>query len=165
MARPVQRVEFQPAEPGEVLVAMDAITKAGDGWINLLPGVDSDEAPPRPTGLSAVLAPRVPGAVMGTWAPQSPSRRGMQGATVGLLHPAGRFAARQLASLGAPVPEGWTIRQDNPRRGLIVIAPVDESNEKVLTWIVAAGTALSTLAPSGYWRADIYPPKTFPETA
>ena len=117
MARPVQRVEFQPAEPGEVLVAMDSITKAGDGWINLLPGVDSDEAPPRPTGLSAVLAPRIPGAVMGTWAPQSPTRRGMQGATVGLLHPAGRFAARQLASLGAPVPEGWIDADRTTRDG------------------------------------------------
>lgn len=96
---------------------------------------------------------------MGTWAPQTQTRKGPQGATVGLLHPAGRFAARQLASLGAPVPDGWTIRQDNPRRGLIVTAPVDTPNEAVLNWIVAAGTALSTLTPTGYWRADIYLPK------
>jgi hypothetical protein len=163
MARPVQRVEFKPEEPGDVLQAMAEISHARDGWINLLPGVDDDEAPPRPTGLSAVLAPRTPGALMGTWAPQTEARRGIQGATIGLLHPAGRFAARQLASLGAPVPEGWTIRQDNPRRGLIVMAAIDTPNDVVLTWIVSAGTALSTLTASGYWRADIYPPKTFPE--
>jgi hypothetical protein len=43
------------------------------------------------------------------------------------------------------------------------MASIDTPNDVVLTWIVSAGTALSTLTPSGYWRADIYPPKTFPE--
>jgi hypothetical protein len=160
MARQVQRVEFQPAEPGAVLEAMAEITRSADGWINLLPGVDADEAPPRPTGLSAILAPRTPGALMGTWAPQTQARKGIHGATVGLLHPAGRFAARQLASLGVPVPDGWTIRQDNPRRGLIVVAAVDTPDNAVLNWILAAGMALMTLTPSGSWRADIYLPKS-----
>src|SRR6202035_4216773 len=82
--RQVQRVEFQPSEPDAVLEAMDAITRVADGWINFLPGVDADDAPPRPTGLTAVLAPRTPGALMGTWAPQSETRKGPQGATVGL---------------------------------------------------------------------------------
>jgi hypothetical protein len=67
-----------------------------------------------------------------------------------------------LVSLGAPVPEGWTIRQDNPRRGLIVIARVDAPHEEVLDWIISAGAALSTLTPSGFWRADIYFPKVPP---
>ena len=102
---------------------------------------------------------------MATWAPQTITRRGPQGATIGLLHPAGRFAARQLASLGVPVPDGWTIRQDNPRRGLIVIARVDAPQEEVLDWIIAAGAALSTLAATGYWRADIYLPKITPGAA
>jgi hypothetical protein len=138
---------------------MASITEASDGWINLLPGIDSDEAPPRPTGLTAILAPRIPGAVMATWAPQKQTRRGLQGATVGLLHPAGRFAARQLASVGAPVPAGWVVRQDNQRRGLIVTAAVDTPHDAVLDWIIAAGTALCGLELSGEWRADIYFPK------
>jgi hypothetical protein len=138
---------------------METITSAGDGWINLIPGIDADEAPPRPTGLTAVLAPRIPGAVMGTWTPQKLTRRAMIGATVGLIHPAGRFAARQLASLGAPVPSGWTLRQDNQRRGLIVVARLDAPNSDVLDWIIAAGTALCGLELSGEWRADIYLPK------
>ena len=71
MARSVQKVQFKPGEAEQVLDAMSTITRAADGWINLLPGIDSDEAPPRPTGLTAVLAPRTPGAVMGTWAPRS----------------------------------------------------------------------------------------------
>ena len=162
MARPVNKIEFRPTEPADVLAAMATIADARDGWINLLPGVDPDDVPPRPTGLSAVLAPRTPGAVMATWAPQTMTRRGLQGATVGLLHPAGRFAARQLASLGVPVPQGWMIRQDNPRRGLIVIARVDAPNDEVLDWVIAAGEALATLASTGFWRADIYLPKMTP---
>jgi hypothetical protein len=165
MARPVNKMEFRPEEPADVLAAMATIADAKDGWINLLPGVDPDDAPPRPTGLSAVLAPRTPGAVMATWAPQTVTRKGPQGATIGLLHPAGRFAARQLASLGVPVPDGWTIRQDNPRRGLIVIARVDAPQQEVLDWIIAAGAAVSTLASTGYWRADIYLPKITPGAA
>jgi len=161
MARTVHKVQFRPGESGEVLAAMATIGQAGDGWINLLPGIDSDEAPPRPTGLTAVLAPRTPGAVMGTWTPEKQTRRGMQGATVGLLHPAGRFAARQLASLGAPVPNGWIVRQDNQRRGLIVVAPVDTPDDEVLDWIIAAGTALCGLEITGEWRADIYLPKPY----
>jgi len=159
MARPVERLQFRPGELDGVLAAMDTITSAGDGWINLLPGIDADEAPPRPTGLTAILAPRTPGAVMGTWTPQKMTRRGMQGSTVGLLHPAGRFAARQLASVGIPLPSGWILRQDNQRRGLIVSAPVDTPASDILDWIIAAGTALCGLELSGEWRADIYLPK------
>lgn len=159
MARPVQKLQFRPGEADQVLSAMATITQAADGWINLLPGIDSEEAPPRPTGLTAILAPRTPGAVMGTWVPQKQSRRGLQGATIGLIHPAGRFAARQLASVGVPLPDGWIVRQDNQRRGLIVAAAVDTPDREVLDWIIAAGTALCGLELSGEWRADIYLPK------
>lgn len=162
MARTVEKLQFRPGEADGILAAMATITQAGDGWINLLPGIDSDEAPPRPTGLTAILAPRTPGAVMGTWTPQKQTRHSMKGATVGLIHPAGRFAARQLISLGAPVPSGWVVRQDNQRRGLIVVAPVDAPDREVLDWIVAAGTALCGLVMSGEWRADIYLPKPAP---
>jgi hypothetical protein len=141
---------------------MAMIQEARDGWINFLPGVDEDAAPPPPSGLGAILAPRTPGAVMATWAPETQTRRGVQGATVGLLHPAGRFASRQLASLGVPLPEGWVVRQDNPRRGLIVMARLDAPYTEVLDWIVSAGTTLSMLPYTGSWRADVYFPKILP---
>ncbi|MFZ0664511.1 MAG: hypothetical protein WAM97_02065 [Acidimicrobiales bacterium] len=157
--RQVQQIEFRPGEGADVIDAMDTITDAGDGWINLLPGVDPDDAPPPPTGLMAILSPRFAGVTMGTWAPKSQSRSGIEGAKIGLLHTAGRFAARQLASFGIPVPEGWLIRQDNPRRGLILVASLDASNRDVLDWIVAAGTALCSLDTSGMWRADVYLPR------
>jgi hypothetical protein len=158
--RPVERVEFNPGEAGEVLEAMTTIERAGDGWVNLLPGIDPDDAPPPPRGLTAILAPKTPGAVMATWAPQARARRSAQGATVGLLHSAGRFAARQLAGLGAPVPDGWIVRQDNPRRGLIVEAPADTPESDILEWMIAATTALCTLPLTGNWNAVIYLPRS-----
>ena len=42
MARPVNKIEFRPTEPADVLAAMATIADAKDGWINLLPGVDPD---------------------------------------------------------------------------------------------------------------------------
>jgi hypothetical protein len=158
--RPRERLEFKPTDPGEILSAMATISSAGEGWINLLPGIDSDDAPPPPTGIAAILAPRTPGAVMSTWAPPGSSHHQPHGATVGILHSAGRFAARQLVGLGAPVPEGWVIRQDNPRRGLIVVAPTGTTDQEVLDWTIAATTALCTLEISGDWLAEIFLPKS-----
>jgi hypothetical protein len=157
--RTAERLQFKPAELTGVLDAMSTIARAGNGWINLLPGIDEESAPPAHTGLTALLAPRTPGVVMATWAPPTRTRHGMQGATVGILHSVGRFAARQLTTLGAPLPEGWIVRQDNPRRGLIVIAPVGSSNDEVLEWTIAATTALCTLVLTGDWVADIFWPR------
>jgi len=159
MRRQVQQFEFLPGQGADVLDAMATITDAGDGWINLLPGLDPDDAPPPPAGLMAILSPRFAGITMGTWAPKSQTRNGIQGSKIGLLHTAGRFAARQLGSFGIPVPDGWLIRQDNPRRGLIVVASLEASNREILDWIVAAGTALCAFDTSGMWRADVFLPR------
>jgi hypothetical protein len=157
--RTAERLEFKPTVLGGVLDAMSKITKAGDGWINLLPGIDEDDAPPPSTGIAALFSPRTAGVVMATWAPPARTRNGMQGATVGILHSAGRFAARQLTTLGAPLADGWIVRQDNPRRGLIVSAPVDTDDEDVLVWTIAATTALCHLVLTGDWVADIFWPR------
>jgi hypothetical protein len=161
--RAVERIEFRPGDGTSVLDAMATISEASDGWINLLPGIDPDDEPPPPTGLSAILSPRTAGVVMATWAPPATNRNGyLGGASVGIMHSAGRFAARQLAGLGAPLPEGWIVRQDNPRRGLIVTADVAASNSDVLDWMIAATTALCSLTLTGDWAAQVYLPRIRP---
>jgi hypothetical protein len=157
--RTPERLEFKPTVLGGVLDAMSKITRAADGWINLLPGIDEEDAPPPATGITALFSPRTAGVVMSTWAPPARTRRGMQGSSVGILHSAGRFAARQLTTLGAPLPEGWIVRQDNPRRGLIVVAPVGSDDDEVLGWTIAATTALCHLVLTGDWVADIFWPR------
>lgn len=158
MARQVSQIEFKPAEAGAVIEAMARIETAGDGWMNLFPGVPEDQAPVPATGLNAILGPKNPGAVMATWAPPTRGRRGLQAGSVGILHSAGRFAARQLAAIGVPVPEGWPIRQDNPRRGLITQVPIGTPVADVLQWMIAASTALFAFDMTGSWRADFYLP-------
>jgi hypothetical protein len=160
--RPVQRIEFSPTGAGEVLLGMATIRNAADGWMNILPGIDPDDTPAQPTGLGAILAPKTAGVVMTTWAPPSSNRRGPEGATIGIMHSAGRFAARRLAELGVPVPAGWAVRQDHARRGLIVTAAVEASDAEMLDWMIAATTALCTLTLTGDWVAQIYLPRNNP---
>jgi len=158
--REVQRIEFRPTDAQAVLDAMAVIAGASDGWMNILPGVEPEDEPDQPTGLSALLAPRTAGVVMSTWAPPATTRRGHEGATIGIMHSKGRFAARQLAGLGVPLPEGWVVRQDHARRGLIVTASADASDSDMLDWMIAATTALCSLTLTGDWAAQIYFPRT-----
>ncbi len=39
--------------------------------------------------------------------------------TIGLMHPTGHKAVARLAEAGVAVPDGWVVRQDHARRGLL----------------------------------------------
>jgi hypothetical protein len=56
------------------------------------------------------------------------------------------------------VPEGWTVEQDHPRRGLVLRPPLDAALAGVLSWTLRAVSALSVTQPSRGWRADVYLP-------
>lgn len=138
---------------------MVRLAEAEDGWINLLPGVDDDDAegPRRPTALSALFGSAQAPVSMGTW---FPARRGRHGAevTVGIVHPRGRHAVSQLRSMGVPLPDGWRVRQDHVRRGLIVLAPAATPHAEVLDWALRAGAALVTAPLTGSWQARVFQP-------
>ena len=60
--RSVERVEFAAEEPRAVLAAMDRLTQALDGWINLLPGLaDGAEVDPDGPGLFPMFSPATRG--------------------------------------------------------------------------------------------------------
>ena len=44
------------------------------------------------------------------------------GVTIGVLHPTGNKVVARLAEAGVPMPDGWVVRQDHNRRGLVVRA-------------------------------------------
>jgi hypothetical protein len=157
--RQVEHIEFQPGGADDVLGAMETINLAEDGWVNILPGIETDDAPPPSMGIGALFSQRARGVVMGTWAPPKKASRGQKVNSIGILHAAGRFASRQLREIGTPVPEGWFIRQDNPKRGLIVEPPAGTPVAEMLNWMVAVLTAFSTLELTGSWRADAFMPK------
>lgn len=153
-------IEFRPEGPEQVLEWMDRLSAAGDGWINLLPGVDEDEAeePTSPGAFAALFGPSQAPVTMCTWMPARPGRRGSEEVTVGIMHPRGRFAVRQLEELGIPLPGGWRVRQDHARRGLIVLAPRQASHASVLGWALRAGAALAMVPLTGSWQARVYQP-------
>lgn len=153
--RTVEELEFVPPQVDAVVARMDLLAAAGDGWLNLLPGVPEDavEEPPR-TVFTALFGAVTPPVTMCTYVP---GRRG-SAATVGISHAHGRFAARQLAELGAPIPTGWTVRQDHARRGLVVRLPPTAEHAAVLDWMLRAGRALAMVPLTGSWLARVHLP-------
>jgi len=158
--RDVDRFEFTPPAFDRVTGYLRHLTEAGQGWINLLPGVelDEDERQTMPPGLFSLFSNRQPPVTMCTLMPARPSRRAFDGVTVGVLHPTGGKAVARLAAAGVAVPEGWLLRQDHPRRGLVLLARHGASQVDVITWAVRAGTALCRKEMTGDWQAVVYLP-------
>jgi len=63
-------------------------------------------------------------------------------------------AAARLAERGLPLPAGWRVTQDHPKRGLVVSAAADEA--AMLEWLLRAGELLSVVVPTGIWDAAVY---------
>jgi hypothetical protein len=136
------------------------VTEAGQGWINLMPGVemDEDQRTNVSTGLSALFGGRQAPVTMCTLMPASPNKQALDGVTVGLLHPTGNKVVARLAEAGVPLPEGWVVRQDHNRRGLVVRAPRGAPEKEIIGWSVRAGTALCREEMTGEWQAVVYLP-------
>ena len=159
MARPVPEVEFRPGEAGEVLDAMASITRAAGRMDQSASGVDSDDAPPRPTGLTAILAPRTPGALMGTWVPPSADPPGPAGCHGRPVAPCGalRRPPAGLARRTRPRKDGSSAGQPAPRshRG----GGGRHARSRGARLDHRRGHGACGLELSGEWRADIYLPK------
>ena len=156
--RETQTIEFRLPDVEPVADALSMLNEAGDGWINLLPGVAEgavDVDPP--TGLFAFFGTRQPPVTMAT---VMPPRRGRanEGMSVGLMHPTGPKAIARLADAGVVVPDGWVVRQDHARRGLVLRTAVGAPPADVVTWCVRAGTELCRADMTGEWRAVVYLP-------
>jgi hypothetical protein len=159
VARETREIEFSPADTTPVVNEMALLAGAGDGWINLLPGVPEDEQPPPPSLLGSILGAAPSPVTMCTWMPPGHGRkRGVEEVTIGIMHPRGRHAVAQLAEMGIALPEGWRVRQDHARRGLIVLAPQDTAHAQVLDWTLAAGAALALTSLTGSWQARVFLP-------
>lgn len=157
---PTETLEFLRAEPEPVLERMATLGAAHRGWINLRPRVHEDEsgdgAPERPAGLFGVFGGTGPLVPLCTWTPGERRRRGVEPAAVGLQHAVGPKAVRWLAEFGTPVPDGWAVAQDHPKRGLVVHPPVDAPPAEVLGWLLRAGDAVCRLPLTGWWAAAVY---------
>jgi hypothetical protein len=157
--RQKKTIEFTPPDVAAVADALRPLRAAGSGWINLMPGIDEDagEVHPR-AGLFAFFGNQAAPVTMTTVMPPKQDRRASEGVTVGLMHPTGGKAVARLAEAGVTIPDGWVVRQDHARRGLLVRTPVDVRETDVIDWSVRAGSALCRAEMTGRWQAVVYLP-------
>ncbi len=136
-----------------------SLRDAGDGWINLLPGIveGTVEVDP-PTGLFAFFGTRQAPVTMATVMPARQEHRQAEGMSVGLMHPTGGHAIARLAEAGVTVPTGWVVRQDHMRRGLVLRTTPDAAPADIVGWCVRASTALCMADMTGQWQAMVYLP-------
>ena len=157
--RETRTIEFRLPDVEPVADALSRLREAGEGWVNLQPGIveGAVDADP-PSGLFAFLGTRQPPVTMATVMPAKKSRAATQGMSVGLMHPTGPKAIARLAGAGITVPEGWAVGQDHARRGLVLRTAVGARSDDVVTWCVRAGTELCRADMTGEWRAVVYLP-------
>jgi hypothetical protein len=157
--RQTKTIEFTPPELEGVADALRMLRDASSGWINLMPGIDEDAADVHPrAGLFAFFGNQAAPVTMTTVMPPRKDRRDTEGLTVGIMHPTGGKAVARLAEDGVTMPDGWLVRQDHARRGLLVRTPVAVSEDDVIDWSVRAGTALCRAEMTGRWQAVVYLP-------
>ena len=136
-----------------------ALRAAGGGWMNLMPGIDEEASDVHPrAGLFAFFGNNAAPVTMTTVMPPKKDRRDSDGLTVGIMHPTGDHAVERLAEAGVAVPDGWVVRQDHARRGLLLQTPAAVTETDVIDWSVRAGTALCRAEMTGRWRAVVYLP-------
>jgi hypothetical protein len=158
--RDVDTFEFTPPSFARVTGYLHHLTEAGKGWINLLPGVDADEHERQTLspGIFALFSNRQPPVTMATLMPASPTKRATQGVTIGLLHPTGSKAVARLADSGVALPQGWLVRQDHARRGLVLLSRHGAPEDEIIDWALRAGAALCREETTGQWQAVVYLP-------
>lgn len=150
-------VYFDPDEPAEVLQAMSELAEAHVGWVNLEPEVIEEHIPTLPSGLARLFSARGPQIPLCTWTPGEIGRNDRLGPeTVGVQHSAGMKVRPLLEKRGHPVPDGWAVRSDHPKRGLVAEVPLSVGHWSVVRWLVAAGETLSLPPTTGRWIASIH---------
>lgn len=154
-SRPVE-FGFVAHDDVELLAQMAAVQAGGTGWINIDPVIDEEYEPP-PPGPFAFLGGSTHQVPTITWMPGAhPAGRAVKPTTVGLQHASGPRVAWRLRDLGQPVPDGWKVTQDHPRRGLVAEVPADADNRAVIGWLLAAATSVCQVEMTGRWTAAVH---------
>jgi hypothetical protein len=151
-------VEFRVEDHSAVVAAMNQITTAHDGWVNLHPQVRPEDEPPARSGLTTLLAGPVHDVPVCTWVAGKLTNHGVQRDSVGVQHAAGARVLGRLATAGLTLPEGWALVQDHARRGLVVAPSPGTDDGAILDWLLEAGTILSAVRLSGEWQAEVHLP-------
>lgn len=153
MRRPLpELLTFRRSDPVELVAAVSQLWQAGSGWVNCTPDIaEGGPPPPSPTGLGRLFGARGPAAPYATVvaSPRGPHQ-------LGILHAAGPQAVKLLRDGGVELPQGWVVRQDHPRRGLVVAVAHTAPPEIVVSVLLSAGAALTMVSLSDRWTAELH---------
>lgn len=153
--RPVE-VELQAADDPALLTHLREVGVERTGWINLTPIVDEEHAPP-PPGPFAFLGGSTHKVPTATWMPGRRVANGtVKPTTVGLQHAVGPHLTWKLRDAGLPVPDGWRVTQDHPRRGFVAQVPSDADDRAVIDWLLRAATFACAVPTTGRWSASVH---------
>jgi hypothetical protein len=156
--RAKEAYEFTPPDIERPCRSLVQLRHGGDGWMNLLPGVPEGAVEAEPAGLFAMFGNRASPVTMATVIPPKADRRDTEGVSVGLMHPTGGKAVARLHEAGVDLPDGWVVRQDHVRRGLVLRTPPSAPENEIVTFSVRAGDALCLVETTGRWQAVVYLP-------
>lgn len=111
----------------------DGVRNDAGSWCNL--AFEEIAEPDEPdSAFFSFLAARGPSNPLVTVLRESPKKP----LSVGIQHRAGVKAAEQLREEQISLPQGARVRQDHPRRGLVVEWPDDAQSHELVDWVLAA---------------------------
>jgi hypothetical protein len=156
VGRPPELIEFNAREPDPVVQRMRELARTRDGWVNMQPLVDEADVPQTSVGVLGWISAKGPAVPEATWVPGEPKRHGVSPDSIGLQHRGGPKARFTLAAAGTPIPHGWKVLSDHPRRGLVLELPKETDPETVVQWLVRAAVVLSPMTLPDQWVAAVH---------
>jgi hypothetical protein len=151
-------IDFTLDDPSPLLERVRDLADRRNGWVNVQPVPPDDDIATRrgKAGVFALLAGRGPELPVATWVPGELTRKGLTPDSVGLQHAGGPKARFRLADEGVPIPDGWRLLADHPRRGLVLELPEGTSADQAIEWLLRAAVALAPDELPRRWVALVY---------
>ena len=148
-------------DPGGLVEVLDEVAGAPGAWVNVEPDVD-DSLRTEVSGLFAWFSARGAQVPVGTFV--AGTSRDVP--SIGVDHGSGRGAGDRLREAGLSAPDGWLLRQDHPKRGLVWEVPhqeprlVDPTGNGPLAQFLMEATALFCPLPTdGRFRISVHTPR------
>ncbi len=127
------------------------LISSGTGWINVTPGVPTEVGEEGGSLFSWLSGARPQIAPLATWMPALDGS-GKPG-SMGVLHGRGRLHRDGIAKLH--LPEGWIVKQDHARRGLLINVGLS-SPERVARTMIDLVDALAMVETTGRYFAEVF---------
>ena len=148
-------------DPGGLVEVLDEVAGAPGAWVNVEPDVD-DSLRTEVSGLFAWFSARGAQVPVGTFV--AGTSRDVP--SIGVDHGSGRGAGDRLREAGLSAPDGWLLRQDHPKRGLVWEAQhqeprlIDQTGLGPLAQFLMEATVLCCPLPTdGRFRISVHTPR------